>query len=751
MPNHLASCGREAGEAERANDRPALPEHIPIWIVLAVGIVPSANYQLHHLRCPVAELLQAAESISQRYKFLRTLQDSSSLLPPPSPSLSKDLPASQPASLLRVFFFAQQSSSVPTAFHPSFGFDHHKLLPSRDLRSQVTSSHKTFRLSVVLASSISPTSDIGCPLLITLSEVQHFHFSSDHIVEMEMQLPSTTYTPPTEGRRVRNASGNAAPRVVSGPVPTAATRGELQASAMPRNRNVSGGSMASVMTAPPSDDDESVSGSSSGQRNSNDTAQTSRPSTAASGQRAANELAAAPDSAARIAASADANGQLAHREIPANAPAVEQSAVDGDERHRPAPLQAVSPRVRILATLASPLHLTDGTAVNPQRLLPIAEELDVARSEGRFPATNASYVNAQAVLDDYEHLQALERFERGSRQHNELYIENVRRIQERDSVVVHDNHDAHVQHIVDNMVRNQAVGEDLHALIRHAARAASANAVERVLARHNQQAPQGNMVREIVQGLSQDVNFRGVLAGHGLDMEAVLEDVFAVIEARLLDAAGPLRLNVNNLRNMVDNNLAGQVNRMDQGLDNHLNRMDGQINRVDQGLANNLENLTTQLGAMNNNVSAVGNHTNALGALMHALNNTAMATNTQMGQLGNEVNGLQQITNMLPALIQQVVQQAVEQVVQQVIQQVLPGAIQAGLVQAVSGAAQSGNGKGTNASVSATDVTTAMGEKGNSGKDNKKGKKRGWFARIFKGCKKDDYNGGSPPPPGTAC
>ncbi|KAK6068996.1 hypothetical protein SCUP515_09201 [Seiridium cupressi] len=564
---------------------------------------------------------------------------------------------------------------------------------------------------------------------------------------MEMQLPSTTYTPPTEGRRVRNASGNAAPRVVSGPVPTAATRGELQASAMPRNRNVSGGSMASIMTAPPSDDDESVSGSSSGQRNSSDTAQTSRPSTAASGQRAANELAAAPVHAARIAASADANGQLAHREIPANASANEQAAVDGAERHRPAPIQAVSPRVRALAALGSPLHLNNGTQVNPQRLAPIAQELDTARNEGRFPETTTSYMNAQAVLDDYERLQDLEDLERGSRQHTELFIENVRRIQERDSVVVHENHEAHYQQVVDNMMRNQAVGDDLHALIRHAARVASANAVERVLARHQEQGLQAP------------------------NMEAVLEDIFAVIEARLLDAAGPLRLNVNNLRNMVDNNLngqvnnlrnvvdnvdnnlagqvnnlrnvvdnvdnnlAGQVNRMDQGVDN--------LNRVDQGLANNLENLTTQLGAMNNNVNAVSNHTNALGALMHALNNTAMATNTQMGQLGNEVNGLQQITNMLPGLVQQVVQQ--------VIQQILPGAIQAGLVQAVSGAAQSGNGKGTNASVSATDVTTAMNEKGNSGKDNKKGKKRGWFARIFKGCKKDGYNGGSPPPPGTAC
>ncbi|KAK9781126.1 hypothetical protein SCAR479_04947 [Seiridium cardinale] len=735
MPNHLATCGREAGEAERANDKPALPEHIPIWIVLAVGIVPSANYQLHHLRCPVAELLQAAESISQRYKFLRTLQDSSSLLPPPSPSLSKDLPASQPASLLRVFFFAQQSSSVPTAFHPSFGFDHHKLLPSRDLRSQVTSSHKTFRLSVVLASSISTTSDIGCPLLITLSEVQHFHFSSDHIVEMEMQLPSTTYTPPTEGRRVRNASGNAAPRVVSGPVPTAATRGELQASAMPRNRNVSGGSMASVMTAPASDDDESVSGSSSGQRNSSDTAQTSRPSTAASGQRAANELAAAPVPAGRIAASADANGQLAHREIPANAPDLEQATVDGAERHRPAPLQAILPRVRVLAAIASPLRLNDGTVIHPEILVPMAQELETARNEGRFPDTTTSYMNAQAVLDDYMHLQDLEGLERGSRQHNELYIENVRRIQERDSVVVHDNHDAHYQQVVDNMMRNQAVGDDLHALIRHAARAASANAVERVLARHNQQAPQGNMVREIVQGLSQDVNFRGVLAGHGLDMEAILEDVFAVIEARLLDAAGPLRLNVNNLRNMVDNNLNGQVN--------NLRNIAADQQATHAAAENQINNLTTQVGAMNNNLTAVGNHTNALGALMQALNNTAIANNTQMGQLGNEVNGLQQITNMLPGLVQQVVQQ--------VIQQILPGAIQAGLVQAVSGAAQSGNGKGNNASVSATDVTTAMGEKGNSSKDNKKGKKRGWFARIFKGCKKDDYNGGSPPPPGTAC
>ncbi|KAH8205499.1 hypothetical protein TruAng_000405 [Truncatella angustata] len=532
---------------------------------------------------------------------------------------------------------------------------------------------------------------------------------------MSMQLPRTTYIPPQTRVRVvsRNVVRNGGARVVSGPIPAPVTIGELQASAMPRSRNVSAGSVASLLIAAPSINDSPTSALSAS-TNTSEVDQSSRPSTAPSVQPTVSRDANQPQTPTRSSERHTTYGD----------------AEDVREGSLTAPIQAPSPRIRVLAALESPLLLSNGTAVNPQKLLPMAEELDIARREGHFPNTTTSYMDAQAVMDDFDQLQALNTLENGSQQHTELFIENVRRIQERDSAVHHENHDAHMRHTVDNLMRNQDVGEDLHAIIRQAARNASANAVRQVLADNNGQVSHAQVVRDVSQAVIQALSDRGVAGAQELDLEAVFEDVFGVIEARILDATGPLRLNVNNLRNLNQAHEAAigdQINRIDQGLGD-------QINRIDQGLGNHLNNLNTQVGAMNNHVSAVGNHVNALGAFIHAINNTVSLTNNQMGQFGNEINSLQQIANMLPTLVQQAVQQ------------ILPGAIQTSLIQAISGAAHATNSKGSD--ITATEVAAAMNEE--TVHTNKaKNKKRGFWARLFKGCKKDDRNGSAPP--GMAC
>ncbi|KAF3025735.1 hypothetical protein E8E14_014360 [Neopestalotiopsis sp. 37M] len=379
------------------------------------------------------------------------------------------------------------------------------------------------------------------------------------------------------------------------------------------------------------------------------------------------------------------------------------------------PTRVRSPRVLPLAAINNGIRLSDGAVVDVQKLIPMADELEAAREDRRFPNTTASYTNAQAVLDDYEHLIALQQHTPGSQQYNTLFVENARRIQDRDSQVVHDNHDAHVRNTVQNLLRNQDVGEDLNSLVRHAARTASANAVERALA-NNQQLAHADLVRDVSQAVIHTLADQGLVGGHSVEaVDDILEDMFGTVEATVLDATGPLRMNVRNLR---DTN-------------NDIRDANQEHRAANDNLGNHLDNLSTQVGAINTHVGAVSAHVNVLGSLAQVINSTATRTNAQVGQVSSDLHALQQITAMLPSLIQEIVQQ------------ILPGAVQAALTQVLAGSLLNANGKlpfmvaAQTVASSQTELTT---EKNN--KDSKKSKKRGFFARLFKrGGKKDGENG----------
>ncbi|ETS79516.1 hypothetical protein PFICI_09369 [Pestalotiopsis fici W106-1] len=395
------------------------------------------------------------------------------------------------------------------------------------------------------------------------------------------------------------------------------------------------------------------------------------------------------------------------------------------------PVSAHSPRIRPLAALSGGIRSNNGVVYDAQKLLPMAEQLEAARADSRFPNTTTSYTNAQAVIDDFEHLLALEQHVRGSQDHITLYVENVRRIQERDSQIVHDNHDAHVRHTVQGLLRNQDVGEDLHAIVRQAARTASANAVERALANHNQ-ISHSDVVRDISQAVIHTMAQEGLVSDQAVDnIDAILEDVFSVIETRILDATGPLRLNVNRMRDVNDN-----LHAHDNNLHAHDNNLRTVTNTLDTNLGNNLNNLTTQVGAINTHVGAVGTHVNALSTLMQVMNGTATRTNDQVGQFTQQLNSLQQVTAMLPALIREIVQQ------------ILPGAVQTALTQVLAGSLQGANAKAS-FMVAAQTIAATQNQPNGSDKKNskspKKGKKRGFFSRLFKrgGGKKDGEDGAS--------
>ncbi|KAI1878976.1 hypothetical protein JX265_003153 [Neoarthrinium moseri] len=344
----------------------------------------------------------------------------------------------------------------------------------------------------------------------------------------------------------------------------------------------------------------------------------------------------------------------------------------------------------------TPVILNSGEVLSSAEFRIMRDELAAARLNGEFPNTRLSTHCADAVAEDYEQLERLRQL-RGdpaqppSRDYNREFVETARKTQQRDAQVEDDLRIQRAHEDVRNMVINQNVGADLHGIIQHAA----ASAIDRALANNQAQSLHGNVVREIVQATLQNMDAQGAVGVQALDMDAVLEDVITVVEAAALDAAGPLRLNVNRLGNIVENQV---------------------------------DNLTTQLGAMNNHVSAVGNHVNALGAFMQTLNNTVSTTHGQMTSMSDQVRDAQTVLNMVPALVQEAIQQA------------LPGALQAILAPILAAAVQGGsvNGKGFGINIAAY--------KG-AEKPAKKTKKRGFFSRLFKrNCKKDDRNGGGSPP-----
>ncbi|KAI4600363.1 hypothetical protein KJ359_000717 [Pestalotiopsis sp. 9143b] len=456
----------------------------------------------------------------------------------------------------------------------------------------------------------------------------------------------------------------------------------------PRRRNVSGGSTRSNMASQTEGCDDGASDSIT--------------------SLADNHVVAQDNSAPSTSGASITVGNSAVN----NTPVAQYATVrTGAQAAQVSPVQAHSPRVLALAAISSPLRLADGSVIDQQILLSMANQLEAARVDNRFPNTTTSYRNAQAVLDDYEQLESLRRHVNGTQEHNTLYVENARRIQERDSQTVHENRDAHVRHTVQGLLRNQDVGEDLHAIVRQAARVASANAIERALARQDQQVDRSTLVRDVSQAIIRamaEQDLVGVQAVQNVD--DILEDMFGVVENSILDATGPLRLNVNRMRDEND-------------------RLSNMQQTHDGAIGNHLNNLTTQVGAMNTHVGAVGTHVNALSSLMQVMNSTATRTNNQMDQVGNDLNSLHQVTAMLPALIQEVLQQA------------LPGAIQAALAQTLTGALQGVNGKpsiiGAAQAMAVAEKLPIISEKEIT--VTKKTKKRGFFSRLFKrgGSKKD--------------
>lgn len=256
----------------------------------------------------------------------------------------------------------------------------------------------------------------------------------------------------------------------------------------------------------------------------------------------------------------------------------------------------------------------------------IGAHLAAARYNAEFPATRAPEYNLEIMYQDYQRLLYLQRLrgdldQPASKEYNAAFVEVNREIAQRDIQFREKQKDTETKRLMEN------IRECHNAQVREGnARQASIEAVKTAVRNGQAQNVEASV---IINQISAAIQTMAGTQAHGIDganMETVIEEVFATIEAALLDAAGPLRLN------------------------------NARLDQTSTRLGNQIENMTTQVGAMNNHVSAVSNNVSALGSLIHAVNTIVNSTNTQTAQVSDQLRTLQDVIKLIPTLVEQSVQ-----------------------------------------------------------------------------------------------
>ncbi|KAK8129692.1 hypothetical protein PG999_002072 [Apiospora kogelbergensis] len=279
----------------------------------------------------------------------------------------------------------------------------------------------------------------------------------------------------------------------------------------------------------------------------------------------------------------------------------------------------------------------------------IGSRLAAARDKGDLPTTRAPDYNLEIMYQDYQRLVYLQRLrgdtsQPASDEYNSAWVEINREIFQRDIQF------REQQQKDETNQRMDSIREHLNAQVRqHNARQTAIEAVTTAVRNGQAQNVEASVVMNEIRSAVQNMAGTRSNSLEGVDMDAVMEEVFSTIETALLDAAGPLRLN---------------NNRYDQ----NNTRLGDQIN-----------NMTAQVGALNNNVGAVSNHVSALGALLHSVNTINTSTSTQMGQVSDQVHNLQDVAGMLPTLVDEAVQHSISQAIQAAMGPALISALTTGL------------------------------------------------------------------------
>ncbi|KAI1637420.1 hypothetical protein F4809DRAFT_640475 [Biscogniauxia mediterranea] len=394
------------------------------------------------------------------------------------------------------------------------------------------------------------------------------------------------------------------------------------------------------------------------------------------------------------------------------------------------PTEVVEASGSVVAGQESPVVVVvNGTPYTTTQLSDMGRTLSRARAENEFPTTTTPTYNVQAIIDDYTRLMQLRQLRVGlsrsewitNRTASEYLVAVTRDIRERDETLAEEAATANVEARVGGMMNGVQAESAMYQLIRHAVhsvlqtRAAQQtgtdSGVDMTAILQNVDRRLDELTSAQETGVSILMNqIRNTIQGHisqenpavaGVNMEIVMEEVFGTIERSLLDATGPLRLNIN--------------------------RMNGQINHVD-GQIVQLNAITGHARAIEGHVQSMGTNLNSMGTLLNSTNGNIASMTTQVGLL-------QTIVGMLPQMVIQAIQEMLPEILQQSVQQSVQASVTQIITARLQGLAQAAN---------AGRAKAGSDEKGQSG-NKKNGKKGGFMNKFFGIFKKNGHDDGHGP------
>ncbi|KAI5864201.1 hypothetical protein GGS23DRAFT_620030 [Durotheca rogersii] len=258
--------------------------------------------------------------------------------------------------------------------------------------------------------------------------------------------------------------------------------------------------------------------------------------------------------------------------------------------------------------------------------------LQDARREGLFPTTTATFNDTRAVIEDYGYYMSL-RSLRGDAPPDqwpdmpevaESLTQITRDIRARDKVAANASESDRVRAHVNNMMSGVNAEARLYSIVQHAVNYAHQNGSGEQATTLTGQTMAALL--DGIRGVITEMAGKGTHNVNGTNVDAVMEDVFGVI---------------------------------DMALNENANKVDGQLNRVD-GQIMHLDAIVHHVGAIDGHVHSLGNNLNAMSTLLNSTNGNVVSLNTQLGLL-------QSIVNLLPQMIQQALEDVLPQGIQPII------------------------------------------------------------------------------------
>ncbi|KAI0850126.1 hypothetical protein F5Y00DRAFT_268618 [Daldinia vernicosa] len=265
-----------------------------------------------------------------------------------------------------------------------------------------------------------------------------------------------------------------------------------------------------------------------------------------------------------------------------------------------------------------------------------------ARAEGLFPPTTAASHDVQAITSDYFRLVQLTAA-RGNAPREEwnqmrhvvqLLVEITQEIRVRDKVAAEKTEEERVQAHVTNMMSGVSAENKLYDIVKHAVVHAVQNGTAAEATAGQNMANLLNGIRGVIKEMAG----QGTHNVDGVNIEAVLEDVFGMIDFALGNVVDPLGRNV-------------------QQMQGQLNHVDGQISQLDSITNGQVDAIGHHVNAISGHVRSLGNNINAFGTLLNSTNGNVVSLNTQIALL-------QTIINMLPRMISEALQQMLPEAMQ---------------------------------------------------------------------------------------